>query len=168
MRLLVTIVVFVAMFAVLSAGLLIWRDRSGLARPNNTTLADAVFGGVVPYVSVIYSDDGGPEGRVTPGCQIVAVKLEGSAPEKPPRADYARPEALRFGGAWQKTPLAIRFLTVSDPLTRCIDGVGPDLAGVIRSLKDADNAWYARASGGQVVHLYAPAYGVAARVAVAK
>jgi hypothetical protein len=168
MRVVTALVGIVAMFAILAAGLVIWRDRAGLARPSDTSFADALFSGVVPYDRVIYSDSGGPTGRVETGCQVAAVRLLASAPAKPPRADYSRPEHLQFGGAWQSTPLVTTFLTVSDPLTRCIDGVGPDIASVIRSLKDADGAWYARRPGGQVVFIYAPAYGIAARISLAK
>lgn len=167
-RLVLAIVSFVSMFAIVAMVLMLWRDMSGMSVSKDRDFAEAVFGGVVPYDVVLYSDDGSGTQRLAKGCQVVAVKLDISAPPTPPRVDNAKPENLRFGGAWQRTPLSAKFLTVSDPLTKCVDAIGPDFAGAIRAIKNADNAWFARGPGGQVVHLYAPAYRLAARISVAK
>jgi hypothetical protein len=167
-RLILATVSFVSMFAIVAMLLMLWRDMSGMAVAEDGEFAEAVFGGVVPYGVVLYSDDGSGAQRLEKGCQVIAVELDKSAPSDPPRIDNTRPETLRFGGAWQRTPLSAKFLTVSDPLTRCVDAIGPDFAGAIRAIKDADNAWYARGPGGQVVHLYAPAYRLAMRISVAK
>jgi hypothetical protein len=167
-RFVLAIVSFLSMFAIVASVLAIWRDMSGMSLSKDSDLAAAIFGGVVPYGAVLYSDDGSGKGRLAPGCQVVAVQLAASAPQEPPRVDMSRPDDLRFGGAWQRTPVSAKFLAVSDPLTKCVDAIGPDFASAIRTIKYADNAWYARGPGGQIVHLYAPAYQLAARISIAK
>jgi hypothetical protein len=143
--------------------------RAGLNRTplHDVAYADAVFGDVLPFTSILASRQDVYLGLPTKlVCDFAVVRTVQQAAHMPPKPDFTRLDRTQFGGLWQPSPGIVSLTALPSPLDHCQDVMFPGVADALRIALELQGSWVAYDPLRRTMHIYAPAAQVAARIGV--